>query len=215
MGGDWRPAGPGHEAACTQRAGTKRKSRICRLAGRRAGTRGERRPLPRSMGGPRQRRRAARGDLNHRCFEYQSAVLADSERETRSRCNRRRCGVRAQLCLAGAPPRQARRVRSAVRTMLRSLSAPAAGSERPSATALLRLGASRGRQAPADGVRPDAAGRQGKAFPSPAYFKQTFPTASGQARTNREQWLENFRIGAKRWKSKRGVFAGSASLVGA
>src|SRR3546814_14938580 len=67
-------------------------------------------------------------------------TLFRSKRETRSRRDRRRCGVRAQLCLAVAPPRQAHRVRSAVKTNTRSLSAPAAGSERPSATALFIRG---------------------------------------------------------------------------
>ena len=136
-----------------------------RLAERRAAPRRERRPLPRSTGGPRQRRRAQRGDRNQPGFDYRSAVRADTRRETRSRCDRRRRGVRAQLCLAVAPPRQSHRVRSSVKTNMRSLPAPVAGSERPSATALFHPGASRGRPAPAEGVRPDAAGRQGKAFP--------------------------------------------------
>jgi hypothetical protein len=48
--------------------------------------------------------------------------------------------VRAQLCLAVAPPRQARRVRSAAKTDARSLTAPVAGSERPSAAALISRG---------------------------------------------------------------------------
>ena len=59
------------------------------------------------------------------------------------------------------------RVRSAARPDARSLTAPVAASERPSASALFYSGASRGRQASRGrgAARPEA-GRQGKAFPS-------------------------------------------------
>lgn len=46
-----------------------------------------------------------------------------SRRQTRSRRSRRRGGVREQMCLAAAPPRQPRRVRSAARTKVRPLPA--------------------------------------------------------------------------------------------
>lgn len=46
-----------------------------------------------------------------------------SRRQTRSRRSRRRGGVREQMCLAAAPPKQPRRVRSAARTKVRPLPA--------------------------------------------------------------------------------------------
>src|SRR3546814_8123465 len=72
-----------------------------------------------------------------------------SKRQTRSWRDRRRGGVRAQMCLAAAPTRQARRVRSAARTEARSLTAPVAGSERPSTAARI----SRGRRGGAQPLR--------------------------------------------------------------
>lgn len=62
--------------------------------------------------------------------------------------------MRAQMCLAAAPPRQTGRLRSEVRTDVRSLSAPAAGSERPLASAH-NIGGVAGRPIPAEGVRTD------------------------------------------------------------
>src|SRR3546814_13027349 len=53
------------------------------------------------------------------------------------------------MCLAAAPTRQARRVRSAARTEARSLTAPVAGSERPSTAARI----SRGRRGGAQHLR--------------------------------------------------------------
>src|SRR3546814_4130342 len=53
------------------------------------------------------------------------------------------------MCLAAAPTRQARRVRSAARTEARSLTAPVAGSERPSTAARI----SRGRRGGAQPLR--------------------------------------------------------------
>ncbi len=166
MGGDWRPAGRGQEAVRTRRAGTKRKSReaACGTPGR---AQKEAPPTPAIDGRPtttppRPVRRPL-VILSNNCI---SAVRPDGSQTRNALSERRqRCGVRAQLCLAGVPPRQAGRARCAVKTNMRSLSAPAAGSERPSETALLCPGASRGRRAPAEGARTDAGCPSGEGFP--------------------------------------------------
>ena len=150
MGGDWRPAGRGQEAARTRRAGTKWKSReaACGTPGR--AQKGAP-PTPAIDGRPTKTppRLARRPQI--RLSMTPDPPPGGSKRQTHSRRDRRRGGVRARLCLAAAPARKARRVRSAARTDARSLTAPVAGSERPSVAALLSWGRRGGGQPPRKG----------------------------------------------------------------
>jgi hypothetical protein len=162
VGGDWRPAGRGQEAVRTRRARTKRKSReaACGTPGR---AQKEAPPTPAIDGRPKKNA----GALGAATLLALTKIRRSdgSHTKTRSRRGRRWWGVRAQMCLAVAPPRQARRVRSAIQTSMRSLLAPVADRERPSTTAPIHAGASRGRPAHAEGVWPDRGWPSGEGIP--------------------------------------------------
>lgn len=173
MGGENDLPGAVPRTDRTRRAVTKRKRAAKRLAERRDAPRGERRPPPRQTGGP-ENEAAAHGAAS----SIQMPLPADPPTrwirpKTRSRRGHRRCGLRAQLCLAVAPPGQARGAGSAVRTNPRSQPPPVGGSERPFATALIKGSVA---WPAAERVEQMAVGRQKKAFPAAPQFHTLRPT---------------------------------------
>ena len=172
MGGDWRPAGRGQEAARTRRAGTKWKSReaACGTPGR--AQKGAP-PTPAIDGRPTITPPRPPRRPQSRLSMTPDPPLGRSKR-TNALSARPQAGRRARAAVPsrrpgkkGAPSAQRGQNRRAI---------PDGACRRQRAPISCRapqLGASRGRPATAEGVRPDRrAGRQGKAFPSLAEFAQ-------------------------------------------